>query len=73
MFKKRNKIPVASGDSLPSGIFYILLYPLFFVFNAVFSTITRVYPGVLGFALSNKLLVFITAFSILGGSWCPVY
>jgi HAE1 family hydrophobic/amphiphilic exporter-1 len=40
------------------------------MFNAVFSTITRVYPGVLGFALSNKLLVFVTAFSILGGSWC---
>ncbi len=58
------------GGSLPSKILYILLYPLFFVFNAIFSTITRVYPGILGFALSNKLLVFIIAFSILGGSWC---
>ncbi|MBC8555313.1 MAG: efflux RND transporter permease subunit [Candidatus Brocadiales bacterium] len=60
----------SNRNSLPSRILYIILYPLFFVFNAVFSTITRVYPGVLGFALSNKLLVFIAAFSILGGSWC---
>jgi HAE1 family hydrophobic/amphiphilic exporter-1 len=60
----------SSSNSLPSRILYIILYPLFFVFNAVFSTITRVYPRVLGFALSNELIVFITAFSILGGSWC---
>ena len=70
MFKKRSKMLLHCGDSLPSRILYILLYPLFFVFNVVFSTITRVYPWVLGFALSNKLLVFIVAFSILGGSWC---
>jgi len=47
-----------------------LFYPLFFVFNAVSSTITKGYPKVLGFALSNKLLVLITAFLVLGGSWC---
>ncbi len=67
--KKEHKTD-ASGDSMPSKILYTLLYPLFFAFNAVFSAITRVYPGVLGFALSNKLLVFISAISILGGSWC---
>jgi len=67
--QKEEQNPAASGDFLPSGILTILLYPLFFAFNAVFSTITRVYPGVLGFALSNKLIVFITAFSILGSSW----
>ena len=61
---------VADDDSLCSKILNIILYPLFFVFNAIFSTITKVYPRVLGFALSNKLLVFIAAFSILGGSWC---
>ena len=55
--------------TLPSRILYILLYPLFIVFDAVFSAITRVYPRVLSFALSNKLLIIITAFSILGGSW----
>ena len=60
----------SSSNSLPSRILYIILYPLFFVFNSVFSKITRAYPGVLGFALSNKLIVFIAAFSILGGSWC---
>ncbi len=68
--QKEDQNAAVGGDSLPSRILYILLYPLFFVFNAVFSTITRSYPRVLGFALSNKLLVFIIAFSILGGSWC---
>ncbi|MCP4254099.1 MAG: efflux RND transporter permease subunit [Candidatus Scalindua sp.] len=68
--QKEEQNTVARGDSIPSRILYILLYPLFFVFNVIFSTITRVYPLVLGFALSNKLLVFIIAFSILGGSWC---
>ena len=68
--KKEKNDFASSSNSLPSRILYIILYPLFFVFNAVFSTITRVYPGVLGFALSNKLIVFIAAFSILGGSWC---
>ncbi|KHE92831.1 MAG: acriflavin resistance protein [Candidatus Scalindua brodae] len=68
--KKEEQNAAASDEPLPSRILYILLYPLFFVFNAVFSTITKAYPAVLGIALSNKLLVFITAFSILGGSWC---
>ncbi len=57
------------SGTLPSIIISIIFYPLFFVFNAVFSTITRVYPVILGFSLSHKLLVFIIAFSILGGSW----
>ncbi len=67
--QKEEQNTATANDPLPSGIIYILLYPLFFVFNAVFSTITRAYPKVLGFALSNKLLVFVIAFSILGGSW----
>ena len=68
---QREQQHVASIDnSLPSRILYVLLFPLFFVFNAVFSEITKIYPRILGFALSNKLLVFIVAFSILGGSWC---
>ena len=68
---QREQQHVASIDnSLPSRILYVLLFPLFFVFNAVFSAITKIYPRILGFALSNKLLVFIIAFSILGGSWC---
>jgi HAE1 family hydrophobic/amphiphilic exporter-1 len=60
---------VAGHDSQPSRILHILLYPLFIVFDAVFSVITRVYPGIIGFALSNRLLIIITAVSILGGSW----
>ena len=60
---------VAGNVSQPSRILHILLYPLFIVFDAVFSVITRVYPGIIGFALSNRLLIIITAFSILGGSW----
>ena len=67
---QKEKQSAAGDDSLPSKILYILLFPLFFVFNTVFSTITKIYPRVLGFALSNKLLVFIVAFSILCGSWC---
>ncbi|MCP5005313.1 MAG: efflux RND transporter permease subunit [Planctomycetes bacterium] len=51
-------------------ILSILLYPLFIGFNAAFSSITKVYPRVIGFALSNKLIIIIIAFSILVGSWC---
>ncbi|ODS31393.1 MAG: acriflavin resistance protein [Candidatus Scalindua rubra] len=60
---------VVNHDPLPTRILYILLYPLFFIFNIVFSAITRVYPGVIGFALSCKLLIIIIALSILGGAW----
>ncbi len=63
----RNIIP--KNNSRLSKILYILLYPLFIVFNAVFSSITKVYPRIIGFALSNKLIIIIIAFSILGGSW----
>ena len=60
---------ISKDNSRLSKILYILLYPLFIVFNAVFSSITKVYPRVIGFALSNKLIIIIIAFSILGGSW----
>ncbi len=61
---------VSKHNSRLSKILYILLYPLFIVFNTVFSSIIKVYPRVIGFALSNKLIIIIIAFSILGGSWC---
>ena len=60
----------SNHNSRLSKYLYILFYPLFIVFNAVFSSITKAYPRVLGFALSNKLIIIIIAFSILGGSWC---
>ena len=68
--QKEKRNAAASVDSLPYRILNILFYPLFFVFNTVSSTITKGYPKVLGLALSNKLLVLITAFLVLGGSWC---
>jgi HAE1 family hydrophobic/amphiphilic exporter-1 len=60
----------SKDNSLLSKILYILLYPLFIVFNAVFSSITKAYPRIIGFALSNKFIIIIIAFSILAGSWC---
>ena len=67
--QRKKQYVVADREPLPSRILCILLYPLFVVFDAVFSAITRVYPGIIGFALSNRLLIIITAFSILGSSW----
>jgi HAE1 family hydrophobic/amphiphilic exporter-1 len=60
---------VTNGNLLPTRILYILLYPLFIVFDIVFPAITMVYPGVVNFALSRKLLIITIALSILGGSW----
>ncbi|MCP4266715.1 MAG: efflux RND transporter permease subunit [Candidatus Brocadiaceae bacterium] len=60
---------ISKNNSQLSKILYILLYPLFIVFNAVFSSITKIYPRIIGFALSNKSIIIIIAFSILGGSW----
>ena len=67
--KRNGENAVTNGNLLPTRILYILLYPLFIVFDIVFPTITRVYPGVVSFALSCKLLVITIALSILGGSW----
>ncbi len=53
----------------PLKILYLLLYPLFIVFDFLFSAITRVYPKILSFALSAKLLVITIAFIILVGAW----
>ncbi|GAX60846.1 cation/multidrug efflux pump [Candidatus Scalindua japonica] len=67
--KKEQQDSAVGGSSLPSKILHILLYPLIFVFDAVFSRVTKAYPVILGFALSNKLSVLVVAFSILCGSW----
>ncbi len=67
--KRNGENAVTNGNLLPTRILYILLYPLFIVFDIVFPAITRVYPGVVSFALSRKLLIITIALSILGGSW----
>ncbi|KKL88521.1 hypothetical protein LCGC14_1923870 [marine sediment metagenome] len=67
--KRNGENAVITGNLLPTRILYILLYPLFIVFDIVFPAITRVYPGVVNFALSRKLLIITIALSILGGSW----
>ncbi len=67
--KRNGENAVTHGNLLPTRILYILLYPLFIVFDIVFPAITRVYPGVVTFALSRKLLIITIALSILGGSW----
>ncbi|MEE9604416.1 MAG: efflux RND transporter permease subunit, partial [Candidatus Scalindua sp.] len=67
--KRNGENAVTNGNLLPTRILYILLYPLFIVFDIVFPAITRVYPGVVTFALSRKLLIITIALSILGGSW----
>jgi HAE1 family hydrophobic/amphiphilic exporter-1 len=67
--KRNGENSVTHGNLLPTRILYILLYPLFIVFDIVFPAITRVYPGVVTFALSRKLLIITIALSILGGSW----
>lgn len=67
--KRNGENAVINHNPLSSRILYILLYPLFIVFDIVFPAITRVYPGVVNFALSRKLLIITIALSILGGSW----
>ena len=59
----------ANHKPLLFKILYILLYPLFIAFDCVFSAITRVYPRVVSFSLSNKILIMAIAFLIMGGAW----
>ena len=61
--------PDTNRNTLFFRIIYILLYPLFIVFDIVFSAITRVYPKAVGFVLSCKTLIIIIALLIIGGTW----
>ncbi|NOG85430.1 MAG: efflux RND transporter permease subunit [Planctomycetes bacterium] len=45
------------------------IHPLFIAFDTVFSAITNVYPKILSFALSSKLLIITIAFITLVGAW----
>ncbi|MGR3311676.1 MAG: efflux RND transporter permease subunit [Candidatus Brocadiales bacterium] len=47
----------------------IVLYPFLKTFNLIYSAIARVYPKVLSFAISHKLIVIGCTIAALGSSW----